>query len=435
MTPDRNFTLLGADNWQSYAYFRAGVRYDAEKNKGAARTMYLKALASSPANIGASLNLALLDALGGPMDEKGRTRENYPRALKLLKQVKATADRSGSTDRHISTSSVWYVASYQLAAAYDYENRKDEAYREAKELVSKIGRTIKQVKKRWRWRYLLTPWDYRRQKAEDKEVLQFLSRIKPLAVIMLAAILVRKGDEAAAEKQLQAVKSSERRDYRVRYNLACYYSRQGEYLGQRERVAQEEAYRMALDNLRYTFEADRSFVEYARIDESLRGVRKSKQHEFEKLSKQYAEPALPQPTDQLYLAGLEIVGETHAKQLKEQGIISPYDLVSKAATPTARQELAKRTGISTGLLQRWALLADMMRVVSPDIAQVNLMVAADVDSLRALKRSDADELAMLLHHVNQARTLVKETPDLVTVRKWKQEARAAKSRIKLAWFI
>ena len=80
-------------------------------------------------------------------------------------------------------------------------------------------------------------------------------------------------------------------------------------------------------------------------------------------------------------------------------------------------------------------MADMMRVVSPDIAQVNLMVAADVDSLRALKRSDADELAMLLHHVNQARTLVKETPDLVTVRKWKQEARAAKSRIKLAWFI
>jgi hypothetical protein len=176
---------------------------------------------------------------------------------------------------------------------------------------------------------------------------------------------------------------------------------------------------------------DRSFVEYANTDESLRGgVRRYKRREFDKLLKEYAQPALPQPVDTLYLAGLEIVGETHAKQLKQQGIISRQDLVSKAATPTARQDLAERTGISSRLLQRWALLADMMRVVGAEIPQANLMVAADVDSLQVLKGSDPGELAILLHQVNQAKVLVKEAPEVGTVRNWVREAKATKRRVK-----
>jgi tetratricopeptide (TPR) repeat protein len=433
MTPEKDFTLLGADNWQSYAYFRAGIRYDAEKDKGAARDMYLKALASNPANIGASLNLALLDVVGGPKDEKGRIKANYPKALELLKEVKQAAARSGSADERSSMITVGYVASYQLAAAYDYQDKKEDAQREADELLKKIRNTIKELK--GGGRYWLKPWDYRRQKAEDEVIMLFVSRLKPLAVTMLAAILVRRGQETAAERLLTDLTPSERLHYRVRYNLACLYSRLGEHLGGRRRAAQDKAYKSALDELRYTFERERSFVEYAGTDESLRGVRRSKSSDFDKLTKEYSQPALPQPVDQLYLAGLEIVGETHAKQLKQQGIISRDDLVSKAATPAIRQELAERTGISPDLLQRWALLADMMRVVGTDIPQANLMVTADVDSLKLLKESNPDELAMLLHQVNQSRSLVKQTPEVETVRKWVKEASNTRRMVKLERFI
>lgn len=407
------FALLEAENWQSYAYYRMGVRYD-EDNKRAARDMYYRALASSPDNIGACLNLAILDVLD-PKDE-----ESNPRALDLLKHVKKRAQES--TDEKISMRPPWYVATYQLAAAYDSQDQVRLAYTEARELVEKINNTIKNLEKKERTSWV--PLDRRPKEAQKRDLLQFLNRLKPLAVIMLAALLVRKGDEAAAKQQLDAVTASERLRHRVRYNLACYHSRFGEQKEkQKLNVAREKAYKSALDGLRYAFQRERKLVEHARTDKSLRGVSKAKKGDFDKLIKQYAKPVLSQPADKPYLADLEIVGEAHAKQLKQQGIVSRDDLIAKAATPAARRRLAEKTGISLELLKRWALLADMMRVVGTDVPQVNLMVAADVDSLQALKESDPENLAMLLHQVNQARSLVKQLPELETVWNWVVKAR------------
>ena len=75
-----------------------------------------------------------------------------------------------------------------------------------------------------------------------------------------------------------------------------------------------------------------------------------------------------------------------------------------------------------------------MRVVGTDIPQANLMVAADVDSLKLLKERDPAELAMLLHQVNQARFLVKSPPEVETVRKWVKEASDTKHIVKPNYF-
>ena len=441
MTTKQKFALLGADNWQSYAYFRAGVRYAEEGNARAARDMYYRALASSPNNIGACLNLAILDALVDPKDE-----ESNPHALSLLEHVKKRVQEAKSADKNVSLSPPWYVATYQLAAAYDYQDKVWLAATEARRLVMKINNTIEHLKTRERSSWI--PFDRRRREVENEDILRFLSELKPLAVIMLAAILLRTEGEEAANEQLAAVLRREGEEaeneqpaevtdpnelhYRARYNLACFHSRLGEL---KRGAAREKAYRSTLDDLRYAFQRKRSLVEHARADKSLREVRKAKATDFENLIKRYARPTLPQPADQLDLADLESVGEVHAKQLKQQGIVSRDDLVAKAGTPAARRRLAEKTGIRAVLLQRWALLADMMRVAGADIPQANLMVAADVDSLKALKKCDANELALLLHQVNQARSLVKQPPEVETVRNWVSKAKDARRMVKPDRFI
>ena len=424
MTTEKPFALLGAENWQSYAYFRTGVRYEEGGNKRAARNMYYRALASSPTNLGACLNLAILDIYADPKDE-----ERDPHALSLLEYVKERAQAAESMGENISTSPPWYVATYQLAATHDYQDQVQPAYEQSCALVEKISKTIEILEKTGS--SSLIPWRRRREESKYEEILQFLSELRPLAVIMLAAILLRQEGKGAAEEQRAVITAHELTHPRVRYNVACYFSR----LGECERgEAREEAYKSALNDLRYAFERKRELVEHARTDVSLRGVRKAKSGDFNSLIKRYARSVLPQPSDQLYLAGVEIVGETHAKQLMQHDIVSSEDLVSKAATPAARRRLSGTTGISLKLLQRWALLADMMRVIGTDIPQANLMVAADVASLRTLRKSEPEKLAIMLHQVNEARSLVKQPPELATVRKWVQEAAMTKRKVKLAHF-
>ena len=122
--------------------------------------------------------------------------------------------------------------------------------------------------------------------------------------------------------------------------------------------------------------------------------------------------------DLLPLAGLRLIGATYAKQLKEQGIVSYDDLILKADTPEARNKLASNLCINDKFLQRWALLADMMRIVGIDTQYANLLEAAGVRSLRDLKVRDSHELTKLLHQVNSAQSLVKQLPPEETVQQW-----------------
>ena len=170
------------------------------------------------------------------------------------------------------------------------------------------------------------------------------------------------------------------------------------------------------------------------IDPSLKGVREFKFKEtevdFAKLIKKYEQKYDSQKTsdstDLLPLAGLTIIKEAFAKQLKEQGIVSPCDLIMKADTLSSREELAKKLGISTALLLRWALLADLMRIVE-DTKQINLLETADYGSIEALQKvSDPCGLADLLNQVNKAQSFVDQSPSCETVQQWLQESKKTK---------
>lgn len=315
---------------------------------------------------------------------------------------------------HFLKEPVWYKATYQLAVTYHYCSMQKQAEDEAENLVATIQEAIKIL-----------------QKKEDKALKDFLESFKPMAAIMYAGILVGTNREGGPKLQVNIIDSDSTKlsyeiitseggngdridpdttklTYRSHYNLACYYS-------------ETSNNKKALEHLEYALERGGNIVQWAKNDPSLKRLREDKKGDFDKLIKKYSAPITPS-ADLLPLAGLRLIGATYAKQLKEQGIVSYDDLIRKAKDCEARKALAEKLCINDKFLQRWALLADMMRIVGIDTQYANLLEAAGVRSLDDLKVSDSHELTKLLHQVNSAQSLVKQLPPEETVQQWVRDA-------------
>jgi hypothetical protein len=246
---------------------------------------------------------------------------------------------------------------------------------------------------------------------------------------MYADTLLYVNDDEKARARIKRIEPSSL-TYRGRYNLACYYS----IVGENTQIKDDKrnAYRDSLCHLEYALERGGGIVEWAKKDPDFNGIRddKEKKEAFAKLIEKYAPKEKPYSAD-MPLAGIAIIKEAYAKQLKEQGIVSHCDLILKADTSSSREELAKKLGISTQLLRRWALLADLMRIVG-NTKYVNLLEAADYDSIDALKKvSDPCELTNLLNQINKAMSLVPQTPSNETVQQWVKEAKDTEPKVPL----
>lgn len=381
----------GINDWQSYAYLRAGMRWRIEGKDDKARLMFLNVLNRHENNLEALFNLGVMDTEAG----------EYERALERLELVR----KDTKPDKI-----VWYKAEYQLAATSGYKGDLSKAEEEAKMLVKAIRETINEL-----------------EKSKNKALKEFLISFYPMAVILYAGILVGKDNIKEAETQITSI-NQKKLSYRSRYNLACYYSHVGD--NEKKKYSSTKAYQEALFHLEYALERGGTLVQWAQKDPSLKGVREFKETKtkFDEIIKKYG-TSVPDTSDLLPLAGLAIIREAYARQLKEEGIFSHCDLILKADTPSLREELAKKLGISTTLLRRWALLADLMRIVG-NTQYANLLEAADVGSLDALKKvSDPCELANLLSQVNKAQSLVKQLPPLENVQQWVQDARKTKPKV------
>jgi tetratricopeptide (TPR) repeat protein len=339
---------------------------------------------------------------------------------------------------------VWYNATYQLAATYHYQSMQEQdeaknldepaslakAKDEAENLVATIQKAI-----------------IADQKNEDTALWNFLESFKPMAVIMYAEILAGNKEEENRELTIEITNTksdftkltyktkkngiktkpySAKLTYRSHYNLACYYS----IVGEKKDEECDNAYNDALRHLKWALERGGGIVQWAKKDPSLKGLRKDKKCEFDELIKKYSAPVTPS-ADLLPLAGLRVIGETYAKQLKEQGIVSHDDLILRADTREARQKLAKNLCININFLQRWALLADMMRIVGIDTQYANLLEAAGVCSRWDLANIPyIDKLVGRLHRLNTTQCLVKQHPSVEKVKQWKEDATKIK---RLVW--
>jgi len=294
----------GIQDWQSYAYFYAGVhweeRYGKKSTNHHARKMYIEAINRSTNNRFALFNLAIIDTIQDNQDSvngktlsNGESVQNYKRALERLCSLKDLLDRQRQTSQsNVDRLPIWYKTMYQIVALNSYikilapndkNNNGKKAQKYAEELVYKILKInntsypkpidindLKAARDRFRKKY----------SKQTDERQRFLIWIEPMAIVLWAAVLVEQLEISDAKNLIDLMEPFELH-YRARYNLACYYSRLGEKVS--IICGRNDYYNKALSELEYALEVDSNLVEWSQSDPSLSGVREHKRDEYDKI--------------------------------------------------------------------------------------------------------------------------------------------------------
>jgi predicted flap endonuclease-1-like 5' DNA nuclease len=123
------------------------------------------------------------------------------------------------------------------------------------------------------------------------------------------------------------------------------------------------------------------------------------------------------------LSEIEGLGDVYSKKLEAAGITSIENLLSLCCEKKARQDLAKKSGISEALILNWVNRADMSRVKGVSTQYADLLEHAGVDSVPELAQRNAENLHKKMDEVNAAKNLVRKVPALSQVQDWISQAK------------
>ena len=122
------------------------------------------------------------------------------------------------------------------------------------------------------------------------------------------------------------------------------------------------------------------------------------------------------------IAAIRSISHRDATKLRKARVRTTDALLAQAATRRGRSEVSDRTGISTADLLRWAQQADLMRIKGVGSEYADLLAAAGVDTIKALRRRNAANLMVAMTQVNTKRRLVQRLPTVEMVQGWIDEA-------------
>lgn len=112
------------------------------------------------------------------------------------------------------------------------------------------------------------------------------------------------------------------------------------------------------------------------------------------------------------------IGVRTATKLRKSGIRTTEALLKRAGTRKGRRELAATTGLAEKSILEWVNRADLMRVKGVGSEYADLLEAAGVDTVRALRNRNAANLLKRMTEVNRRRKLVQRMPTLGMVDRW-----------------
>jgi predicted flap endonuclease-1-like 5' DNA nuclease len=118
------------------------------------------------------------------------------------------------------------------------------------------------------------------------------------------------------------------------------------------------------------------------------------------------------------IAAIRAMGHRDATKLRKARVRTTDALLQHASTRPGRAELSSRTGIATADLLAWAHQADLMRINGIGSEYADLLAAAGVDTLKALRRRNAANLMALMTQVNAKRRAVQRLPTVDMVQGW-----------------
>lgn len=119
---------------------------------------------------------------------------------------------------------------------------------------------------------------------------------------------------------------------------------------------------------------------------------------------------------------IEGVGDSYAEKMIAAGIETVDSLLKKGATSKGRKEIAEETGISEKLILKWVNHADLFRIsgVGPQFAE--LLEASGVDTIKEFRHRNAENLAVTMTDVNNARHLTRRVPSVTKLQHMIDEA-------------
>ena len=122
---------------------------------------------------------------------------------------------------------------------------------------------------------------------------------------------------------------------------------------------------------------------------------------------------------------IEIIGinEKQAALLEKEGFGNVEDLLP--LTPSQIKKLAKKIGVSAGLLDSWQEHADLMRIEGIDPKFANALNLVGIDSVKEFARRKAKSIVSKLTDLKKEKPKVfTKAPTVSEVQKWIDQAKS-----------
>lgn len=127
---------------------------------------------------------------------------------------------------------------------------------------------------------------------------------------------------------------------------------------------------------------------------------------------------------------IEGIGANYGGKLRDVGITTTQQLLNKCCDIDSRIEIANHIGIEDFVIQKWASMADLMRVSEVDGQFAELMAYAGIDSVQSLGKQDVDKFFTSLSKANNNQQRVKTLPDVTTLEIMIAEAKSLPEKMK-----
>lgn len=122
------------------------------------------------------------------------------------------------------------------------------------------------------------------------------------------------------------------------------------------------------------------------------------------------------------ISSIRSIGHRNATRLRKSRVRTTESLLDQAATRRGRSVVSERTGIATADLLRWANQADIMRVGGIGSEYADLLSAVGIDTIKGLRRRNAENLMTAVTQINTRRRLVQRLPTIEMIQGWIDDA-------------
>ena len=120
---------------------------------------------------------------------------------------------------------------------------------------------------------------------------------------------------------------------------------------------------------------------------------------------------------------IEGIGVKNATRLRKNRIRTTEALLKKGASRAGRRAIAAATGITATQILEWVNRADLMRVKGIGEEYSDLLEAAGVDTVKELRRRNAENLLTRMNEINRKKRLVRRLPTISMVERWVAHAK------------